>query len=190
MLQIAGALSNKTLDITQDFMARVLGVVLSPQTHAAYEHSLSYTIETTQTPTAANDYFLAIRNTSDVRDILITRITVDAGTAETIQVQSVTGTFGGTLTPVTPLNRTVGSGIAVNADVQSSSDITGLTDAGTYERLVVAANSQVTIDLTDRPIILPRNNAAPAIALLAETGAIALNAQVDIIVRTFDPPGL
>lgn len=190
MLQIVGALSNKLLDTTQDYMARVLGLHVGPQVHATYRHSLAFTLETSQTPTGANDYFLAIRNQSDTQDLIITHIAIDAGSAEIVQVVSVTGTFGGSLTPITPLNRVVGGPTALNADIQASSDITGLTDAGTFDRMRIAASGRSTLDLLERPIILPRNQAAPAIALLAETGSIALNVQVDIMVRTFDPPGI
>ena len=122
------------------------------------------------------------------RDLIITRIQADAASAETIEAQFVTGTPAGGTDAGAPLSRNAGVGLTFQGVVQGGSDITGLTDSGTFEKLFPPAAGKDSVDLLDRPIILPAGQAQNiGVALLATTGGIAVTTLMDVIVQTYDP---
>lgn len=186
MFQILGNLSNKIADVTVAHALRVLAQSLGPQFDATYRLGLAWTVETTQTPTGAGDYFLYIRNDSDVRDLIITAASFDMGTADVIEIRSVTGTPASG-TAITPINRQLGSTNNLNATIEGGSDITGLTGGGSFDRIKVGTTVAERLNLLERPIVLPRSRPDIAIGFAAITGTVAINAQVDIMIQTVDP---
>ena len=181
---IEGGRSGDKMDVTRRNAARVFSVGVSQSFHAMYRDNSTWTISSTQTPTAALDYFLYIQNTSTLRDLLITGVRIDAATAESVAVQRVTGSPASG-TAIVPLNRSLGSATTPQGVFEEGVDITGLTAAGTFERILIPAGSQGAADMEDNPIILRRGTGA-AVALLATTGAIALNFLVDMAYQTID----
>ena len=182
---ISGGLSQFVADVTRVNRLKVLAVSQASTEQNALKDARTWTVSGTETPAAANDYFVFIRNDSARRNIVVSRVAVDGGTADNIEVQAVTvGTLAGG-TDATPVNRTVGSTkLPASSTVQTGADITGLTSAGTFERLVVAAGGKDEVDLTKRPVVLRQNQ---AVALLAVTGTAALNFEVDIWEDLTDP---
>jgi 3D (Asp-Asp-Asp) domain-containing protein len=87
-------------------------------------------------------------------------------------------------TTLTPINRTRGSSKVTTATIQDGVDITGLTSAGTLERIILVANNNNSLVFVDRPIVL---QAGQAIALAADTGTAAINFRVDFWVDLSDP---
>lgn len=186
-IQIEGARTGRVLDITLRNMARALGVNLSPQHWTTQQDALAWTLENTQTPAGPADYFFYLRNSDSRRDLIITRIQCDAVSAETIEVQFVTGTPAGGTAAGAPLSRNAGIGNTFSGVVEGGADITGLTDSGTFEKLFVPAGGRDTVDLIERPIILPRAQATNiGVALLATTGGITITSFVDVMVQTYD----
>lgn len=184
--QIQGNLSQRLVDVTSRSMLRVFSVGVSHVVHMAYRDARTFTYITTVTPTGPNDYFFYLLNTSTTRDLFINSIRIDAGTAETVNLERVTGTpVGGTA--ILPGNRNITSARTLVATAESAVDITGLTSQQVYERIFIPASGQGTVDLIERPFILPRGTSAAA-ALLAVTGAIALTVLIDVAAKTFDQP--
>ena len=178
-------LKGDLVDVTRRNMARVLGVQSGLTSFAAYRDARSWTIEFTQTPTAA-DYFFYLRNSSSTRDLIINRIEIDGTVAEIIQFQFVSGTPGGTLTDVAPVNRSVGSNNSFQGVSQSSASITGLTKLVTHEKFFVPAGGDSAVrEMEDRIIVLPKGqSAALGVALFAPTGGNALNVLVQLATQT------
>ena len=184
---IKGGSNGVIANVTKRNMLETLTVTRSGTAFAAIQDGLSWTIETTQTPTGAADYFFYMRNSSQVRDLLLNRIEIDGTVAEIIELQMVTGTPASG-SDLTPTNRSVGNNRTFSAVVQGGADITGLSKVGTVEKLFVpAGGSSAKIELIDRPIVLPKQtSAALGIALLAPTGTNALNVLVDVSIQSAD----
>lgn len=181
-LDIRGA-SGHLLEVTRLGRAKVLALAQSPQTQNALVDTYTFTAVDTQTPTGAGDYFFYIQNTSAIRPLVISRLAVDGGTADEVELRAVTGTPASGTT-LTPLNRTRGSGKIPTATIQSGVDITGLTSAGALERLPLVADTTNELVFVDRPIVLLQNQAA---ALAAITGTAAINFRVDFWIDFSDP---
>lgn len=187
-IQIEGARTGRVWDVTLRNMGRVLGINLGAQHFTTQRDALAWTLEVTQTPAGPSDYFFYMRNSDSRRDLVITRIQCDATTAEGVEVQFVTGTPAGGTAAGSPLSRNAGIGNTFSGVVEGGSDITGLTDSGTFERLSIPAGGKDVIDLLERPVILPRAQATNiGVALLALTGGITINALIDVMVQTYDP---
>lgn len=182
-LQIEGADGNK-LDVTSRNMARVLAIAISAMHDAAVSQERAWTVLDFITPTGAGDFFFYLKNTGS-RDLIITRLKVQAANTETVTLQRVTGTAAGGTT-FTPANRKLGSGRQPDATVETAVDITGLTGAGDLEFVTTldAVYENEDNDLTSRPIVVPQNQ---AVALVATTGAIAIDFQIDFMEQVADP---
>lgn len=168
---------------TNRHMMRTLSLTQSAQADITLTQQRSYTYFDTQTATGGGDYFFYLLNGSQ-RDLLVTRVSIGGPTLESVRLQSVTGTaVGGTA--LAAANRTVGSGRVPDptVDSQSGVNITGLTATNTFERLVCPANTSVTVELVDRPLIVRPNF---AIALLADVGAIAITFAVDVMSQVIE----
>lgn len=187
MLQVIGAITRKAADVTHKLALRTLAQAVSPQFDATYRHNMAWTLAATVTPTGAGSYFFYIINNDDLRDMMITRVTADIATTDTIEIRHVTGTAGGTLTNLTPLCRTLASAPPFNATAQTSTGVTGLTNVGVLERMKLITTQSNQVATQDRPILLPRGRANNAVAFAAITGAIAINFQVDVMIQTVDP---
>ena len=187
---LEGVRSGKGLDTTERNMARSLDISLGPQHFTTQADALAWTLQTTQTPTGALDIFFYLRNEDPQRDLIVTRVQANAGTAETIDVLFVTGTPAGGTDAGAPLSRNAGVGLTFQGVVQGGSDITNLTDSGVFEKLFVPAGGKDSINLLERPIILPAGQAQNiGVALRAVTGAIQVTALMDVMVQTYDPRG-
>jgi archaellum component FlaG (FlaF/FlaG flagellin family) len=181
-LQIKGGLTGRIADVTLRNMLRTFAVSTNPHTFVTINDKRSWTVSATQTPTGANDYFFYLSNTGS-RDIVMTSFSIQTGTIDRVLIQRVTGTpVGGTT--LVPINRFVGSGRIPSTNILSAVDITGLTTAGTFERIVVVANDNNNLDLFNKPIVIPNGE---AIALLAETGTVALTFQIAFYEQIIDP---
>lgn len=173
------------VDVTTRNAMRAMSISLDPQHFAAAKDQLTWTVSFTVTPAGAGNFFFFLQNTSAIRDLFISRIQAGAALAEQIIVQAVSGTpVGGTA--VTPLNRSVGSTRTYAGTTQQGTNITGLTTIAGLERLRIAAGAQDSLELTARPIYLPRNTTSAAIGFSAVTGAVALNVLVDVAVQSWD----
>lgn len=128
-------------------------------------------------PTGNDDYVVYVKNTG-TPDLFISHIRLSADTATTeIQIHSVTGVAGGSLTDITPISRTVGSSATPSAEIKSSSDITGLTTAGTHFYMELAvANTMYTL-IIDSNIIIPKDQ---AVAILVQTGTANLTGVITL----------
>lgn len=169
-------------DVTRLGRGKVLSLSQSPQAQNAIKDFLTFTAVGTETPTGAGDYFFYMKN-DGTYPICISRLAVDGGTADEVELRAVTGTAASG-TALTPLNRTRSSGKTVDATIESGVDITGLTSAGALERLVVPADTNNELVFVDRPIVLRQNQ---AVAIAAITGTAALNFRVDFWVDLSDP---
>jgi len=182
-LDIRGA-SGNLWEITRLGRGKVLSLAQAPQAQNALVDGLTFTASGAQTPTGAGDYFFYMAAASTAtRPIVISRLAVDGGTLDAVSLNAVTGTpvSGTTLTPI---NRTRGSSKVTTATIQDGVDITGLTSAGTLERIILVANNNNSLVFVDRPIVL---QAGQAIALAADTGTAAINFRVDFWVDLSDP---
>ena len=102
--EIVGGSSAISMDVTRREMAKTFALAYSSQHFATYKDQRAFTFDTAQTPTGPGDYFLYIQNTSATRDMIITSVRANGGTADTINLQPVTGTPAGG-TDLNPINR-------------------------------------------------------------------------------------
>lgn len=170
--------------VTNRNMARALATKYSIQADATIDLQRAWTVENTQTPTGAGDYFFYLLN-GGPRDIVITRLSGFAAAAETVTLQSVTGTAVGGTT-VTPANRVVGSTRQPLAGVvaQVGVDITGLSVSNSYEKLHIPLGGEVQKELLERPLVV---RSGQAVALVATTGAVAIEFDVDFMDQVIEP---
>lgn len=169
--------------VTNRNMARALATKYSIQADATIDLQQAWTVEDTQTPTGAGDYFFYLLN-GGPRDLVITRINGFAASAETVTLQSVTGTAVGGA-DFLPANRTVGSNRQPLAGVvaQTGVNITGLTPINDYERLHIPAGGEQQKELIERPLLI---RSGSAVALVATTGAIAIQYDVDFMAQVIE----
>ena len=167
------------------------GVAVSEQFWVTYKDNFTWTVATTQTPAAPNDYVVYVRNTSSVRDLMITNIEFQSTVAEAILVNGVTGTPAGG-TALVPYNRTLASSRAPLAVIEGAATITGLTTIGTFERILQTAIFPESRPLMTRPIYLPRQeNQTNGVGFQAENGAGAVvSIQFDLMIRSADVESL
>ena len=179
-LRIEGGLSGKQLDVTDRNMARVLSTNLSSQADVALHLQRSWTIADTRTGSGAGVFVMYMLNTS-TRDVIISRISLDAATSETITLSRVTGTAAGG-TAITATNRSLGSAFTQPVTLQGATSITGLTLAGNLEAL--EGTTQQNLELDKRPIIVSPN---AAVAIAVTTGSIATKIYMDFYQQLVDP---
>ena len=110
-------------------------------------------------PTAIDDYVFYMKNTGDT-PIFIDEAFMDVnGAISAIEFDEVTGTAGGSLTTVTPVNMNVGDANAPDAQIVTSPDITGLTRVGSLGlRLFDVVDVTNEIHFPGK-IILPKSRA-------------------------------
>ena len=131
-------------------------------------------------PTAADDYFFYLKNTGTV-NLSVPDIRLSTTVAGAVQVKWVTGTAGGSLSTLTPVNRYLGSPNQPTATVNYSVDITGLTDAGELFRIDLPTAGQLVKMHTTGNILIPPGQ---AIALIWDqstgvlSGSVSLNGSI------------
>ena len=128
-------------------------------------------------PTGANDYFFYLKNGS-TKTYVVPDIRIKSTVAGVVEVREVTGTAAGSLTDVTPVNRTLGSSQTPDdVTIKTSPDVTGLTNAGIVGYLdCVTANKQEHLGLSAGIVIPP----GKALALLWDTSTGVLTGMVSL----------
>lgn len=163
--------------VTNRNMARALSTQYSIQADVAIELSKTFTFFDTQTPTAGANFFHLING--GTKNIIVTRLDAFAGTAETVTINSVTGSVAGGAV-LAPGNRTINSGRTLQSGVVANvgATLTGLSVANSYERLNIQAGVEKRVSLIERPLILLPTQ---AISLSVVTGGIAVDYQLDVM---------
>lgn len=128
-------------------------------------------------PAGADDYVFYIKNTG-TKDLLISDIRVSADTATTqVEVHAVTGTASGG-SSLTPVSRTIGSAALPSATIETGTDITGLTTAGTLFYIQCAVVNTEYHLRTSSNVRIPKGK---AVALLVETATANVTGVVSLI---------
>lgn len=116
-------------------------------------------------PAAADDYFVYVKNDSVVV-YTVHRASYETTVAGTIEFHHVTGTAGGSPTPRTPVNLTLGGGPGPKITFSDDPDITGLTSQGQVARMAMGvASVQQELEIPEGIRIQP----GTALALLWDT---------------------
>ena len=144
----------------------------------AIESGQAFCCSSIVTPTADADVFVRIANTSS-DDLIVTKVTASAASAETIALQTtINYTSGGTHADLVATNRLAGSSnlFTVKGTFEGDVNITG--DAGS---VVIGhlgcgvAETQYTLDLHGSEIVIPSGY---SLLLESITGAVALTTDV------------
>ena len=96
----------------------------------------TYRLYSSVTPTAANDVFLYIKNTSTDKTLVIEWFRLCCGDTESFDFfVNQTGTLGGDPTAIVPVNMNLSSGNAANGIFYEDPDITGLDVGNRIDRI-------------------------------------------------------
>lgn len=149
--------------------------------HININHEKVWSLPFTVDPAGAGDYFFYLKNTNTV-SYMITDFRGASTVAGYVEINHVTGTpsyVGETI--VTPVNRHLGSSENPGCEINTDTDITGLTNAGTLFRMDVATINQLNHLSTSAGIVIPPGQ---AIALLwsAATGIMSGNVSLVALV--------
>lgn len=162
----------------------VAGPMETVDYHATMMHKKYWTLPFEDIdPTTSDDYFFYLKNTGTV-NMSVPDIRLSTTVAGAVQVKWVTGTAGGSLTDVTPVNRWLGHPNQPTATIKTSPDITGLTDAGELFRIDLDTTGRLVKMHTTGNIFIPPGQ---AIALVWDqttgilSGSVSLNGAVDDI---------
>jgi len=143
---------------------------------ATAEHSVNhndgeaYHLLFAQTPTAANDCFLYMKNNSNNKDICIEGIWFRVASAEQIVMKmGDTGTTSGG-SAATPANLNAGCGKVADGTFETGNDITGLSGGVTIEKYWLANTATQHYNF-EQDIIIPKNG---VFTMCAATGAVAV----------------
>jgi hypothetical protein len=112
-------------------------------------------------PAGADDYFLYIKNNSNVNEYNISDILMTSTVAGQLEMQVVSGTATGGTTN-TPVSRKVGSVATPDTTIETGVDITGLTNDGIMYLLTLSANTNKELLTASQVVIQP----GQAVALL------------------------
>lgn len=128
-------------------------------------------------PAGADDYVVYIKNTG-AKDLAISDIRIMADTAATqIEIHKVTGTAAGG-SAITPVSRNLGSAAIPTATIESGTDITGLTTAGTIFFIQCDTVLREYHLSTSSHIIIPKGT---AVGLLVETATANVTGIISIM---------
>ena len=105
-------------------------------------------------PTAADDYFFYLKNTSTEFVCNISDIRIASTVAGQLEINAVSGTAAGG-TSITPVSRLVNSVASPSGIAESGADITGLTSDGTLFLLTLEAAKTFQLKTSSRIIIPP-----------------------------------
>lgn len=167
-------------------MLRTVAMNVSYAALNTLDHGTSWTFPFVDiTPAGADDYFLYIRN-ENITDHIIARVNISSTEPGFVQVHVVSGTASGG-TAVTPVQRNTGSTNDPELDVQSGTDITGLTNDGILDILPLTqgrsggqAIAVAGLNYSFDPIVLARDS---AIALLWTETSGTITGTVSIVRR-------
>lgn len=127
-------------------------------------------------PAGANDYFVYIKNTGTKR-LSITDIRIASTVAGRGQVRFVTGTASGG-SDITPVSRNSSKNVTPQATLESGTDITGLTNAGTLFYLHLDTVDQLHHLRTTASIAI---EAGGAVALFWEAATGVLTGTISLV---------
>ena len=128
-------------------------------------------------PVGADDYFFYYKNTG-LKNVHFTKFRFNATVVGSVEIHSVTGTavYVGE-TEVVPVNRNFGSSTGVTSVINTDTDITGITNAGTAIKLRLDTVDKDFVDDAPSHIILPPGQ---ALALLWDAATGAITGTIDI----------
>ena len=128
-------------------------------------------------PDGADDFVLFIENTGDkVLHIADIRVMADT-TATQLKVHSVTGVAAGG-TDITPVSKTIGSSSTPSANIQSGTNLTGLSDAGIiYFIQCVTVNKEEHLS-TSSKIRIPKGK---CVAIAIETATANITGVITLV---------
>jgi hypothetical protein len=140
--------------------------------HASnHEQGKAYQWVFEQTPTAANDCFLYMKN-SDDDDLVIEGVTLRVPTNEQIQFKiGDSGTTSGGTSAI-PVNLNTLSGREAEGTFEAGNDITGISGGSTFDKLWVGASDTSAHFNFEQDVILGKNG---VFTMYATTGAIQIN---------------
>jgi hypothetical protein len=152
--------------------------VIEPEDKYANRTGGTWSCYFTTTPVGAGDYFFYLKNGSE-KELVITDIRVMSGSADTINVNAVSGTPTYTASAdVSAINRNRGfSATTPTATIKKDTDITGLTDDGTLFFIRCDTANKLEHLRTTSNIIIPNGT---AIALCAVTGTALITCIVSL----------
>ena len=166
--------------VDSDNRLHVESLSYSSEHHANHSLGEAYTLDVSQTPTGAGDYFLYLKNTSE-DDMVIEGFTIKVASAESIKWDiNPTGTAVGT--SATPTNLNAGSGKAATGTFVTGNDITGLT-TGSIAYTTWHTSTESKQYNFEQDIILPKNR---TLAAYAVTGAVKIDITVDFNYHSAD----
>lgn len=133
-------------------------------------------------PAGTDDYVVYIKNTGDAQlEVQTFRFSCDTAASQ-VEVHAVTGTVVGGAA-VTPVSRNVGSGASPSATIESGTDLTGLTTAGTLALVQCAVvNTQYELYLRTS-IVLSKGS---AIGILVQTATANLSGFITLVEEGID----
>jgi len=148
--------------------------ITDPRPHyTAHVDQQTYTAVIQQTPTAANDCFFYMKNTSATLDMVLWYCQIRAATAECIETYlNQTGTTSGG-TAYVPANSSSGSANTAKGTFEVGNDITGLSGGSLIRRLWIPADNKSHTFTMDGGIIVPPQK---TLSMYAVTGG----SQVDL----------
>lgn len=132
-------------------------------------------------PTAADDYFFYLKNTSTNFYYNVSDIRIASTVAGQLEVNSVSGTAAGG-TAVSPVSRRVNDVAIPGATIESGLNITGLTSNGTLFLLTLAAGTTFQLRTSSRIIVPP----GQAFGLLWGESTGVLSGTVSIYEKSVD----
>jgi hypothetical protein len=128
-------------------------------------------------PAGADDYVVYIKNDGD-KVLHISDVRIMADTAATqVEIHAVTGTASGG-TDVSAVSRTVEAAATPTATIQTGTDITGLTTAGTLFFIQCAVVNTEYHLVSSSKIRIPKGK---AIALLIETATANVTGTISLV---------
>ena len=132
MTLIYGGLSNKPMDVTDEFRGKVSSIDQPVDMHTNHHHGKVWSLPFFDiNPVGADDYFFYLKNTGS-SDIAISDFRIAASTtASRIFIDVVSGTPSFTAgVDIVPVSRNLGKSPTMDATIKSDTDTTGLTNDG------------------------------------------------------------
>ena len=156
--------------VNDENMLATYSIIDSKEAHTNIVHGASYNMLFSQTPSAAADCFLYIKNEDD-HTMILEGIAANVATDEYIEVvlNDVGTPVGGT--SVTPTNLNAGVNNVADGTFQTGPDITGLSGGNTAFRIFYEGGAATKYFNFDQDIIVPKNR---ILTLYCVTGSILI----------------
>ena len=175
---IEGAISGKNADVTEDNQLKTEAVTktLDNYINGQAGKVWSLTFDGID-PAGANDKFFYMKNTG-TETIRLTDFRVSSTVAGILKIKKVSGTpsYVGE-TAVTPVSRRSGRNPTLQATVNTDTDITGLTDGGTWFTMTLEAGKFTQLRTTSNIIL----DTGDALALEWDTATGVLTGTISAV---------